>query len=510
MRYRLRSRWLRPLLSAALCAGGVLHCQPSSAQSAPTQAEPTQTEPEAPPNEATAPERKTAGEASAPESKTTDAKPRANPATADSTAEVPPAEGPPDKGPAEKDRAAKSPTAEGPAEKGRAAARSKPDPELRRTLRRVLESRCSRGVDGLRALASGRGRREAGHGPDRIAEIATEVLTVCETIARDEAARRASSDGSQREEATPPPSGDDRSPAGGRARAGRAVLVTGSAIYGLWAGIAVDILGEVDDARVGVLIPLLGVGGGLGLSLAATGEGRMTKGEAWTILTGMDYGTYTGLLLAITLDTDSAQGVVGTMLLSGAVGTALATALATEHSPARGTAEAVRSGGLWGFSSAALVAAMLEDPSARATAGLMLAGMGGGLATGGLVASNYPVTRDRMLLADAGALSGAVLGAGLYVLIAGSPDDQGRGRVLAASTLVGLHAGLVTSLWLTRGWADSTDDEVAPAAASQALYRRDDAGNWAPGSLTLVPTFERGPASTRLVGGWVPLVGGHF
>src|SRR6185295_7243275 len=81
-------------------------------------------------------------------------------------------------------------------------------------------------------------------------------------------------------------------------RSGRGRLVVGATAYGLWVGVAADVLLEVDDARTTVVPPLLGVGAGLGASLLATEQGEITRGQAWTVITGLDYGTYSGLLLA--------------------------------------------------------------------------------------------------------------------------------------------------------------------------------------------------------------------
>ena len=299
-------------------------------------------------------------------------------------------------------------------------------------------------------------------------------------------------------------------------RSGRGRLVIGATVYGLWVGIAVDVLLEVDDARTAVLPPLLGVGAGLTASLLATQEGEITRGQAWTIITGLDYGTYSGLLLAGALDlTDDPKAVVGSALATGLVGGTVATLAATNFRPTPGDAEIVRSGGLWGFASMGLLALALQPEEEQTAFAMLLAGMDGGLATGAIIAHENPISRDRMLIGDAGALAGAVAGFGLGTLIIGTPDeDEGRG--LAVTTLVGLHAGLGLSFWLTRNMADEKDrnpeDEEARATPEHeppaALWVRNEGGGWHSGRVALQPTFDTTGPGLRPVGAWLPLLGG--
>jgi len=299
-------------------------------------------------------------------------------------------------------------------------------------------------------------------------------------------------------------------------RSGRGRLIIGTTVYGLWVGIAVDVLLEVDDARTAVLPPLLGVGAGLTASLLATQEGEITRGQAWTIITGLDYGTYSGLLLAGALDiTGDPKAIVGSALATGLVGGTAATLVATNFRPTPGDAEVVRSGGLWGFASMGLLALAFQPEEEQTTFAMLLAGMDGGLATGAIIAHANPISRDRMLIGDAGALAGAVAGFGLGTLIIGTPDDD-EGRGLAVTTLVGLHAGLGLSFWLTRNMADekarNPEDEEARATPEHeppaALWVRNERGAWHSGRVALQPTFDTTGPGLRPVGAWLPLLGG--
>src|SRR4051812_20552123 len=101
---------------------------------------------------------------------------------------------------------------------------------------------------------------------------------------------------------------------------GRGRLVLWSSLYGIWLGIATDIMFEIDGDRAVIVAPLVGLGAGLGVSLAATSNTQLTVGEAWTIITGLDYGTINGALWAGGLDM-SDKGVVGTAVATSVAAT---------------------------------------------------------------------------------------------------------------------------------------------------------------------------------------------
>jgi hypothetical protein len=308
--------------------------------------------------------------------------------------------------------------------------------------------------------------------------------------------------------------GERQEPEEGVDRSGRARLVVGATGYGLWSGIAADVLLEIDDARTSVVPPLVGVGVGLGASLLATSEGEITRGQAWTVITGLDYGTYSGFLLAGAAEWDEAKQIVGVALGSGLLGGAIGSGVAHYLRPTAGDAEVVRSGGLWGFASAGLLAAAIDPDDEQQLLGIMLAGMDGGLLTGALLADRYAISRSRMLLGDTGALAGGVAGLGVGILAVGGPTGD-EGRVVAIASLIGLHAGLGLSLYLTRDMeeeGEERDDEQARGAHEPpaALYVHDSAGDWRPGRLAIQPALDATRAGVRPVGAWLPLLGGYW
>jgi hypothetical protein len=347
-----------------------------------------------------------------------------------------------------------------------------------RALAPVLRSGCLEGLSELEAVAA---RLDLGES-DRA--VAARVLAVC---------RRLLATG------TAPPA----SPAPDRS--GRGKLVFGSTLYGIWAGVAADIIADL-EGRALVVPPLVGGGAGLALALLATREGPMTSGQAWGIITGFDYGTYSGLLWGAAANSDDEKVVVGTALGTGLAAGAAATWLMTSRPARQGDIEVVRSGGLWGFATGALLAGIVQPESNRTTFSLMGAGMDGGLLAGVGLAHLLDVPRNRMLLIDTATLGGGLLGFAVAFLAVGEPEGGQTGRVLAASALGGLYAGMAAGIYLTR---DMQPDQNEARADVPALAVRGIDGRWRTGQLALIPLVgvdHRG--RSRLTGALAPLVGG--
>jgi hypothetical protein len=359
-------------------------------------------------------------------------------------------------------------------------------PALDGPVRRVLGSGCRDGLSELRALAASRGPGF---------EIAAEIVRLCgQAGAHFPPARLV-----EVPEPAPPL----------RDRGGRAQLVLATTLYGIWAGIAVDVLGDIDGDRTPVLAPLLGMAAGLGGSLYATRGGNITAGQAWSVITGLDYGTYNGLLWAAARDARTDKGVIGTALGAGLAGGALGILVAVQRPP-QGAVEMVRSGGLYG-TAAAFMGALLfasDSPSSKAIFTTLATGMDVGLAGGAALASRVAISRNRMLLIDAGTVAGLGFGLGTAWLVAGS---GGNGRhALGAGGLVGLGVGMATAILLTRRRDDAHEAEGTAPAAS-ALAARDEHGHWSFGGFTLVPVPAPDGAPRRgLVGAVMPLAAGRL
>jgi hypothetical protein len=342
-------------------------------------------------------------------------------------------------------------------------------------LRRVLRSGCRDGLPEVRA-----------HAADPGAPWAPTVARLCDDIL-----------GQQLQEQT-----EARTVHGGNEGRGR--LVLWSSLYGIWLGIAIDVLFEIDGQRAVIVPPLLGLGAGLGVSLAATSNFQLTVGEAWTIITGLDYGTINGALWAGGLDFNS-KAVVGTAVATGIAATSVGVLVADAKSPSAGDIELVRSGLLWGTIGGFLTTIVIAPHAGTHNAlKAVAASMDAGFVIAVGLANSYDLSRNRVLIIDAGALAGGLMGAGVAWLIGGTSNNA---RGLAGAALGGLIAGISVAAYATRN-VDAQDAALAAAPAVPAALARDRAGRWRLGTPGPVPVLDG--TGTRLIGATFNAVGGEF
>ena len=251
--------------------------------------------------------------------------------------------------------------------------------------------------------------------------------------------------------------------------------------------------------------PLVGLGRGLGLSLAATSNTQLTVGEAWTIITGLDYGTHQRRALG-GRPRHSNKGVVGTAVATSVAATSIGVLVANAKSPSAGDIEVVRSGLLWGTVGGSLATfAIAPDAeqhgrvrrrSPRRWTSASSLGVG--------LANCFDLSRNRVLIIDAGALAGGLSGLGIAWLAAGT-DNSGRG--LAAAGLA-RHAGRHRRRrWATRD-LDAQDAGSRRRPSLPAVLARDAAGRWRFGTPGALPVFDG--TGSRLVGATFSAVGGLF
>jgi hypothetical protein len=342
-----------------------------------------------------------------------------------------------------------------------------PDPHDE-VLRRLLRSGCRDGLPEARALAA----RGAVTWADTVARLCGEILR-----------------------AAPAP----------RARGdhdGRGTIVIASTLYGIWVGIATDVLFTFNDPRGVIVPPLIGMAAGLGVSLLLTGDHPLTNGQAWTIVTGLEYGSVNGALWAGAFDF-SATDVVGTTLATGLAAGAIGLLVSQKMSPDQGDVEVVRSGLLWGTAAGLLTMLTIATDGTsqsylRGAGVSMDLGLLGGLA----LAASFDVSRNRDLIIDAGFLGGGFAGFGLTLLIEGATTD---GRAYAAGALGGMVAGGLTAIYLTRNM-DAPDEERGPTVA--ALLGRDERGHWSWGTPGPTPVLDG--LGRRIIGATFTALGGNF
>ena len=165
----------------------------------------------------------------------------------------------------------------------------------------------------------------------------------------------------------------------------------------------------------------------------------------------------------------------------------------------------VRSGLLWGTVGGAL-ATFAIAPHASDTAAFkaIAASMDAGFLVGVGLAKSFDLSRNRVLIIDAGALTGGLFGLGIAWLAAGT-DNSGRG--LAAAGLGGMLAGIGVTAWATRH-LDAQDVGIAKAPSMPAMLARDADGDWRFGTPGALPVFDG--TGSRVVGATFSAVGGLF
>jgi hypothetical protein len=346
-------------------------------------------------------------------------------------------------------------------------------------LERVLRSGCRDGLDQIRALRG-----------DPRAPWADTVERLCGNVLRAPAPATAAPGETISERAS--------------ANEGRGRLVLWSSLYGIWLGVAGDILTDVHDVQSAVLLPMLGMGLALGTSLVITSHHPVTTGQAWTIITGLDYGSVNGALWGGGLGL-SAKGVVGLSLATSVVATPIAIFVASTRRPKAGDVELVRSSLLWGTTAGLLGAAVFSSSSTSAESVWRTGAiaMDISLAAGIGLANSFDLSRNRVLMIDAGAIGGGLVGLGVAFLAGG---NQVSGQAVAGGALGGLVAGIAIAALATHN-LDTTDDQ-ARAPAYPALFARDADGHWAVGMPAPTPVLNT--TGTRTVGASLPALGGLF
>jgi hypothetical protein len=338
-------------------------------------------------------------------------------------------------------------------------------------LKRVLRSNCNDGLNDVRR-----------HAADPSAPWAPTVVRLCDDILLEKMQARSVTGGNE----------------------GRGRLVLWSSLYGIWLGIATDVLFDINGERMVILAPLIGMGAGLGLSLAATSNYQVTVGEAWTIITGLDYGSFNGALWAGSLDF-GVKGVVGASVATSVAAASIGVLVANAKSPSAGDIEVVRSSLLWGTVGGFLLTfAVAPDVSSQSGLKAVAAAMDAGLLVGVGLANSFDLSRNRVLIIDAGAIAGGLAAAGIAWLIGGADNNE---RGLAAAALGGMLSGIAVTAYATRN-LDAQDAASAAAPSVPAVLARDAAGRWSLGTPGPVPVFD-GPGS-RLIGATFNAVGGQF
>ncbi len=260
-----------------------------------------------------------------------------------------------------------------------------------------------------------------------------------------------------------------------------AELYIAAVLYGVGTGAWIAVQTKPDTVALGVL-PALALGGAAaGGVVWADASGPLGYGVPQTLVTGLVLGLEEGILWTawnqsfVRSENEWSPEAMTTVVWGAStLGAAAGGLLGTLHGTTPGRAAFVGSAGTWaaaftGLSTAALLGGLDRgDDYALLAAAL---GLNVGAAAGWLAAEPVSPTVGRVRFLDLGGISGALLGGGLYVSLAG--DDDFEPRALAGSAAVGIGAGLTTAWFLTAGMeADRLENAaltVAPTPEGGAM-----------------------------------------
>ena len=267
---------------------------------------------------------------------------------------------------------------------------------------------------------------------------------------------------------------------------GRTELQVWSALYGLWLGVAIPGMFEADGPEAYGAGLLLGGPTGFMVGRAAARRRPLSLGQARAITWGGTWGTWQGLGWAMALDLgggeecfgdicyvedESARAVFGSMIAGGLTGIVVGNLL-SKRDITDGLATSVNLGSLWGtwFGFAGGLVADLEG-DARWTSALIGGNLG--LVASALAARRWRPSRSRARLVSIAGLIGGVGGAGIDLLI--QPDDD---RTLIGIPLATSAVGLFIGLAQTR---DAEKDEPGGMEPDAALLNLS-GGRWGLGT----------------------------
>ncbi|HEX6694568.1 MAG TPA: hypothetical protein VF035_07735 [Longimicrobiales bacterium] len=282
---------------------------------------------------------------------------------------------------------------------------------------------------------------------------------------------------------------------------GRVELAVFGTTYGLWLGVAVPLMLDIDKAEAYGVGLLTGAPAGF---LAARAYNKkhpsLTVGQARAITFGGTWGTWQGFGWTEVLldgstedcteggcffeDDPTTEQLVGAMVAGGVLGIGTGAILARKPISS-GVATTVSLAGMWGtwFGGAAGAMANYEGDNLLAAA---LVGGDAALIAGAVLAPRWNVSRSRARLVSLAGIIGGVAGGGVDLILQPDNEDVALGVPLAGSI-----AGLLAGAHLTRNYDARNSDRGGANPPGEALLEWDDGMRL--GSFTPMPALRRAP-----------------
>lgn len=228
----------------------------------------------------------------------------------------------------------------------------------------------------------------------------------------------------------------------------KAEFITFQTAHGVAIGAELCVLLECNSQGIAALL-ISGGGIGLGLSLWAAWDG-IADGHAQSLDTGVIWGAWhAAALIGMDVFKDEKGAAIGLMTFQLA-GLGIGELIYRWRKPAPGDVSLATAGGVWtaGLTALFLGATDIEiDDDAFIATALVASDIG--LVAGSFLSAEYPMSRSRVLLINAGGGLGLLVGFGVPFLIAGDDIDP---QVGLTSMMIGSIAGLGLTTYLTRNW----------------------------------------------------------
>ena len=252
-------------------------------------------------------------------------------------------------------------------------------------------------------------------------------------------------------------------------QSGRVGTVVFSTLYSTWLGIGTARLAdETDNAKTVATGMMIGAPTGLLVSLVATRNAKLTRGQSALINFSGSWGTWQGWGWAILIDEDDDEKSLIRGAMIGGLSGILATSILTRRiDPSLGDMGIINYGALWGtwLSLCAGGFAGVEDGDELLAWTLIGGNIGAGSMA--LLSSEIDITLARAHWINLGGVIGTIAASGMVMIIAESNVSE---ETIFGLLIVGGIVGLISGTYNTR--------HIPPPEAGERLSRRNDSTLW--------------------------------
>ncbi|HEX7498949.1 MAG TPA: hypothetical protein VF524_01450 [Polyangia bacterium] len=232
-----------------------------------------------------------------------------------------------------------------------------------------------------------------------------------------------------------------------------AILYTNAVLYGLYAGIVLDVWTDASSAGSAILPPLALAGASAGVVAILDRNVRLGYGVAQSIVSGMYVGFEEGIAWTLwheaSVQRSSEFGAKAVTTLIWGLGTLGAVAggvVGAAYGTTPGRASLMGSAAMWSGLVAGTLAGGITDHADSALLSSAVA-LNAGAVLGAIAGAEVSPSIARVRFIDLGGLSGGLLLGGLYWAV---KDRKATGAGLLTATSLGMTAGLTAGWLLTR------------------------------------------------------------